>query len=206
MMYLSAYLQYLGLCHAHKPSQFNALLKKIKQNYAIETQCLNYLNQTMQAAYQLALQAQNCNEVPVGAVIIHRPTGKIIAGQHNKTVQTGNITHHAELLALQDACASLNNYRLNDCDLFCTLEPCPMCMGAIIHARIAHVFYACSDVKTGACGGLINLCQTSFNHHTIALNFEDLLNKFDLDNLNELENWPEICKDLLQKFFKQKRL
>lgn len=119
----------------------------------------------MQHALDLAKEAQRAGEVPVGAVVVKE--GAIVGRGFNRPISAHDPTAHAEVVAMRDAAAALGNYRLNDCHLFVTLEPCAMCAGAMLHARIARVIYGASDPKTGACGGVINLfADARLNHHT----------------------------------------
>jgi len=119
----------------------------------------------MQQALQLAKQAGEAGEVPVGAVIVK--DGQVIGRGSNAPIGTSDPTAHAEIMAMRDAATHLANYRLVDCTLYVTLEPCAMCSGAIQHARIARLVYGASDPKTGACGSVINLMdEPQLNHHT----------------------------------------
>lgn len=118
----------------------------------------------MQAALELAQHAQDCGEVPVGAVVVQH--GIIIGRGYNRPISAADPTAHAEIMAMRDAGSQLANYRLLDCTLYVTLEPCAMCIGAIFHARIQRLVYAATDPKTGACGSVINLpAETRLNHH-----------------------------------------
>lgn len=118
----------------------------------------------MQAALALAGQAAAAGEVPVGAVVVL--DGQVIGRGYNQPISTSDPTAHAEVLALRDAARHLGNYRLAGCDLYVTLEPCCMCVGAILHARIAHVVYGAADPKTGAAGSVVNLfAQSRLNFH-----------------------------------------
>lgn len=119
----------------------------------------------MQAAIALAKQAAENGEVPVGAVVVK--DGKIIGRGCNSPIGLNDPSAHAEILALRDAANNIGNYRLVDCTLYVTLEPCAMCSGAIQHSRIANLVYGASDLKTGACGSVINLmAEEKLNHHT----------------------------------------
>jgi len=121
--------------------------------------------QYMQAALELAQQAQAINEVPVGAVVVK--DGIIVGRGFNAPILQHDPSAHAEMQALRDAAKNLGNYRLVGCELFVTLEPCLMCAGAIMHARIARLVYGASDLKTGACGSVFNtFALPSWNHHT----------------------------------------
>lgn len=118
----------------------------------------------MHAALGLAQQAQDVGEVPVGAVVVKDEV--IIGRGYNRSISGTDPTAHAEVMALRDAARHLGNYRLTDCALYVTLEPCTMCVGAIFHARIARLVYAALDPKTGACGSVIDLpAEVRLNHH-----------------------------------------
>ncbi len=118
----------------------------------------------MLVALELAQQAQAIGEVPVGAVVVQN---RIIVGRgHNRPITSDDPSAHAEIMAMRDAGSNLVNYRLQDCTLYVTLEPCVMCIGAIFHARIQRLVYAAADPKTGACGSVIDLpAETRLNHH-----------------------------------------
>lgn len=119
----------------------------------------------MQIALGLAQQAAIAGEVPVGAIVVK--DGEIIGRGSNAPITTHDPTAHAEIRAMRDAAKFLGNYRLVDCTLYVTLEPCAMCSGAIQHARIAKVIYGASNPKTGACGSVVNLmAEPKLNHHT----------------------------------------
>jgi tRNA(adenine34) deaminase len=117
----------------------------------------------MQAALNEARKAADLGEVPVGAVIAK--DGEIVAAAHNTRETEKNATHHAELLAIDAACRALGGWRLWQCELFVTLEPCPMCSGAIINSRLKRVVYAAPDAKAGCCGSVTDLFALPFNHH-----------------------------------------
>lgn len=116
------------------------------------------------ALEQAALAAQ-LGEVPVGAVVARR--GQVIAAAHNTRETEKNALHHAELLAIDQACKALGGWRLWECELFVTLEPCPMCSGAILNSRIRRVVYGAADAKAGCCGSVTNLFALPFNHHPV---------------------------------------
>lgn len=119
----------------------------------------------MQQALSQAHNAWALGEVPVGALVIK--DGEIIATGFNQPIGTHDPTAHAEIMALRAAAEILGNYRLPGCELFVTLEPCAMCAGAMMHARLARVVFGASDPKTGACGSIVNLFeQEKLNHHT----------------------------------------
>ncbi len=143
----------------------------------------------MRAALEQAHLALADGEVPVGAVLVK--DGKIIGRGHNATIASHDPSAHAEMLAIRDAARRLGNYRLQDCDLFVTLEPCAMCAGAALNARLRRIVFATSDPKTGACGSVLDLFGlTQLNHQTTA-------------------NAGTACKDecaaLLQAFFQRHR-
>ncbi|MEO8102255.1 MAG: tRNA adenosine(34) deaminase TadA [Betaproteobacteria bacterium] len=118
----------------------------------------------MREALALAQRARELGEVPVGAVVVK--DGVIIGRGFNQPITSSDPTTHAEIVALREAAASLRNYRLVDCELYVTLEPCMMCVGAMLHARLARVVFGATDPKTGACGSVINLpAEDKLNHH-----------------------------------------
>ncbi len=119
----------------------------------------------MQEALAQARIAASMGEVPVGAVIVK--DGEIIARAYNTRECEKNATHHAELLAIDAACKSLGGWRLWQCELFVTLEPCPMCSGAIINSRLKRVVYGAADAKAGCCGSVVDLFAQGFNHSPI---------------------------------------
>ena len=116
----------------------------------------------MGAALAEADRAAAVGEVPVGAVVARR--GEIVAAAHNTRESERNATHHAELLAIDRACRALGGWRLWECELFVTLEPCPMCAGAIVNSRIRRVVYGAADPKAGCCGSVTDLFALPFNH------------------------------------------
>jgi len=120
----------------------------------------------MRAAMEQARQAGACEEVPVGAIVVLN--GEIVGRGFNQPIGRHDPTAHAEIMALRDAGARLGNYRLPGCELFVTLEPCAMCSGAIMHARIARVVYGARDPKTGVAGSVLDLfAETRLNHHAM---------------------------------------
>jgi tRNA(adenine34) deaminase len=142
----------------------------------------------MQRALELAKKAEAHDEVPVGAIIVYQD--KIIGEGWNQPISSDDPTAHAEIMALRDAGEKIGNYRLPNATIYVTLEPCTMCAGAIIHARLSKLVYAVDDPKTGACGSVFNLLQTDKLNHTV-----------------EIENGvlEEECRSLIQSFFKEKR-
>lgn len=120
----------------------------------------------MRTALKLAAEAAAMGEVPVGALVIQN--GVIVGRGYNHPISAHDPTAHAEVVALRDAARQLSNYRLAGCELYATLEPCAMCVGAMLHARIQRVIYAAADPKTGACGSVVNLfSEPRLNHHAI---------------------------------------
>lgn len=117
----------------------------------------------MREALRLARRAASQDEVPIGAIIVH--DRKIIARSWNQVETLKDATAHAEMLALTQAQSVFGDWRLTDCDLYVTKEPCPMCAGAIVHTRIRRVIFGCPDVKGGAAGGFWNLLQTDNLNH-----------------------------------------
>ena len=114
----------------------------------------------MGAALEEARKAAALGEVPVGAVVAK--DGEIISAAHNTRETEKNALHHAELLAIDAACKKLGGWRLWECELFVTLEPCPMCAGAILNARVSRVYFGARDREMGACGGVMNLFMEDF--------------------------------------------
>lgn len=139
-------------------------------------------------AIKEAKKAQKFGEVPVGAVITLND--KIIARGRNKSITSNDPSAHAEIVAIRNAGKKLNNYRLDGCKLYVTVEPCPMCAGALIWARISELVFGAYDTKSGACGSVINiLSNKKFNHHIKATG-------------GVLE--PK-CRTIIQKFFSNRR-
>ncbi len=142
----------------------------------------------MKEALKEAQKAYEKKEVPVGAVIVK--DGKIIAKAHNIKEEKNDTTKHAEILAISKASKKLQSWRLTDCEMYVTLEPCSMCAGACIGARIKKVYIGTMDLKTGACGSVLNLLEDyTFNHKV------------------ELETGilQKECESILKKFFKELR-
>jgi tRNA(adenine34) deaminase len=144
----------------------------------------------MSLALQQAKCAQEIGEVPVGCVLVQNDTGDIIASGHNRQIIDNNPTAHAEIITLQRAGKVLQNYRLIHTTLFVSLEPCAMCFGAMIHARISKVVFGAYDIKTGACGSCMDLTQQPCFNHNIEV----------VGGVLEAES-----KVMLQQFFKERR-
>ena len=118
----------------------------------------------MREALELATRAALQGEVPVGAVVVK--DGEIVGRGYNAPIASNDPSAHAEIRALRDAATALANYRLGGCTLYVTLEPCAMCAGAIMHARISRLVYGAADPKTGACGSVVDLfAEARLNHH-----------------------------------------
>ena len=142
----------------------------------------------MREALQLAGQAATGGEVPVGAVVVAE--GEVIGRGFNAPISTRDPTAHAEIRALREAATAVGNYRLSGATLYVTLEPCVMCAGAMIHARLSRVVFGAPDPKTGACGSVINIfAEARLNHHA------------------EVEGgmMAEDCGALLRSFFQSRR-
>ena len=142
----------------------------------------------MKIALEEAYKALSTYEVPIGAVIVHK--GEIIGKGYNKKESLKNPLGHAEIFAIKEASKNLKNWRLIDCTLYVTLEPCPMCAGAIINSRIDRVVIGAKDLKMGCCGSVINLLDNpNFNHRPIV----------------EFGILEEECSNLISNFFKEIR-
>ena len=146
------------------------------------------MEEFMNDALRLARLAEKHGEVPIGAVVVK--DGKIISRGYNQREKKQNALLHAEIIAIQNACKKLHSWRLDGCTLYVTLEPCPMCAGAILNSRINKVYIGALDEKTGACGSKLNLLQ-DFSFDTSVYSQTGILE-------NE-------CKQLLQDFFKELR-
>ncbi len=142
----------------------------------------------MRAALRLAAKAYEADEVPVGAVVVR--AGKIIGRAYNQVELLKDATAHAEMLAITQAEAAVGDWRLTDCDLYVTKEPCVMCAGALIHVRLRRLIFGCADPKSGAAGGMINLLQHSALNHDCEITSSVLQNE---------------CAAILQDFFRKKR-
>ena len=142
----------------------------------------------MQVALKEAKKAYKKLEIPVGAVIVKN--GEIIAKAHNIKEEKKDTTKHAQIIAIQKASKKLESSRLNDCELYVTLEPCPMCAGAIIQSRIKKVYIGTLDEKTGACGSVLNLFKDYKFNHNVEVEYGILKNE---------------CEEILKKFFKELR-
>jgi tRNA(adenine34) deaminase len=144
----------------------------------------------MQLALEQARAARAMDEVPIGCVIVHEPSGKVLGRGHNRRIVNRDPTAHAEMLAIREAAHNLGDWRLVDCTLVVTLEPCPMCAGAILNARIPRLVYGCDDPKAGAVRTLFRLCEDERLNHRVAVIAGVL---------------ADDCSGLLRDFFKVQR-
>jgi tRNA(adenine34) deaminase len=142
----------------------------------------------MREALRQAQKAYAAGEVPVGAVVVRE--GKIIARAYNQVELLKDATAHAEMLALTQAEAALGDWRLTDCNLYVTKEPCPMCAGALVHVRMQRVIFGCADPRAGAAGSIINLLQLPSLNHQCDITSGVLQNE---------------CSVILQDFFRKRR-
>ena len=122
----------------------------------------NQYDEYIKAAIEAAQNTKISDDVPIGAVIVK--DNEIIAVGYNKREATGDATAHAEIVAIRDACQRLGGWHLDGCEMYVTLEPCPMCMGAIINSRIKKVVFGAKDAKAGACGSVFNFNSYPLNH------------------------------------------
>ena len=147
-----------------------------------------FVDKFMKLAYSEAIKAYKEDEVPVGAVIVK--DGRVVARAHNKKEKKNDCTSHAEIECIRKASKKISDWYLKDCELYVTLEPCVMCVGALVNARVKKVYYGARDLKAGALGGLFNLMdQKGFNHY------------FESEFLDIKE-----CGQILKDYFKEKRL
>jgi tRNA(adenine34) deaminase len=149
---------------------------------------MNHDEKWMALAIKQAVKADTEGEVPVGAVIVK--DGQLITRAHNQPISTNDATAHAEIQLLRAAGKLQKNYRLINTTIYVTLEPCAMCLGAMMHARIKRIVYGASDPKTGVCGSHVDLSSESFFNHEMEIS----------GGVLEKE-----CKELLQSFFKSRR-
>lgn len=147
-------------------------------------------NSYMQAAIELAREAQAMGEAPIGCVIVHDPTGRIVGRGFNRRETDRDPTAHAEIIAMREAGTALGHWRLLDCTLYVTLEPCPMCAGAMVNARIPRLVYGCDDPKAGAVRTLYQLCADPRLNHRVQV---------------ETGRLSEQCSELLREFFRTQR-
>jgi len=144
----------------------------------------------MQLALEEAEKAGQMGEVPIGAILVSED-GQILSSTHNQTIDLADPTAHAEILALREAALKINNYRLLNTTLYVTVEPCIMCMGAIVHARISKLVFGTGDAKWGAAGSLYNFAGDDRLNHRVAITKGVCLQE---------------CRRLMQEFFRAKRV
>lgn len=142
----------------------------------------------MKQALKCAKKALLLDEVPIGALIVK--DGKIIAKGYNKSIKSTDTTAHAEIVAIRKACKKLDNYRLNDCTVYITIEPCAMCTGALIWARVKRIVFGAYDIKAGACGSIFDIPSEKKLNHKIEVSGGLL---------------QEECATIIREFFKNKR-
>lgn len=144
----------------------------------------------MEEAMELARRAADAGEVPIGCVIVHDPTGEIIGRGANRREIDADPTAHAEIIAIREAARRTGHWRLLDCTLVVTLEPCPMCAGAIVNARIPRLVYGCDDPKAGAVKTLYQVCEDARLNHRVQV-------------ASGVRS--EACAELLRAFFRARR-
>jgi tRNA(adenine34) deaminase len=164
----------------------NNLLNKIEK--AVNCRPMNHA-QYMQMAIEEALRADRIDEVPIGAVIVG-PSGAVLARDHNRTISNCDPSAHAEMNVLRTAARVVENYRLLSTTLYVTMEPCAMCMGAIVHARVAQVVFGAFDTKWGAAGSLYQLGQDPRLNHQV-----NIVSGICADQ----------CRQIIQDFFRRRR-
>ena len=142
----------------------------------------------MALAIKQAVKADKEGEVPVGAVLVH--DNKLIAKSYNQSISNNDASAHAEIQVLRKAGSKLNNYRLNNSTLYVTLEPCVMCLGALVHARISNIVFGAFDFKTGVCGSCVDLTSAKFFNHKIKIDGGVL---------------EDDCMNLMKGFFSKRR-
>jgi tRNA(adenine34) deaminase len=163
--------------------------KKQASLRGIMTAALDHHTAYMQMAIREAEKAGQIDEVPIGAVLVSGQ-GDILASTHNQTIRQTDPTAHAEILALRHAAVKIGNYRLLEATLYVTIEPCIMCMGALVHARIATLVYGAHDPKWGAAGSIYNLADDKRLNHQIDV----------IEGICKSE-----CREIMQRFFRSKR-
>lgn len=144
----------------------------------------------MREAIELARQAESLGEVPIGCVVVHDQTARVVGRGYNRRQTDHDPTAHAEILALRQAGQALGHWRLLDCTMYVTLEPCPMCAGALVNARIPRLVYGCDDPKAGAVKTLYQLCEDGRLNHRVVVQAGVL---------------AEECGQMLQDFFRAQR-
>ncbi len=145
-------------------------------------------NYYMLIALEEAEKAEQIDEVPIGCVIVYKD--EIIARGYNRRNKEKNVLAHAEIIAIDKACQKIGDWRLEDCTLFVTVEPCPMCCGAIVQARIKRIVFGCKNVKAGCCGSVLNIAQEQRFNHQVEI----------VEGIKQ-----EQCSEMMKNFFKKKR-
>jgi len=136
-----------------------------QKDVSAEQEALDH--QFMSRAMELARKAEALGEIPVGAVVVHN--GEVIGEGFNLSITSNDPSAHAEMIAIREAGQYLNNYRLIDCTLYVTLEPCPMCAGLLVHSRISRLVFATTDMKTGSAGSVFNLVDNENLNHQVTV-------------------------------------
>ena len=155
----------------------------------MDDNALNFDREFMSLALREAEDALSLDEVPIGAIIVK--DGRVLAKDHNRRETLHDVTAHAEMLVMRVACEQLKNWRLMGCTIYVTMEPCPMCAGAMQQARVARVVYGCTDPKAGAAGSILNILDEPKLSHRLRIT----------PGVEE-----EACRELLNIFFKRLRL
>ena len=150
---------------------------------------IDTLENFMELALEEAKKAGQIGEVPIGALLVAE-NGAVLSAAHNQTIKKVDPTAHAEILVLRQAAIKINNYRLLNTSLFVTVEPCLMCMGALVHARVKRIIYGAADPKWGAAGSLYNFSEDYRLNHRVQI----------INGIREKE-----CRELMQAFFRAKR-
>ncbi|KAI4310275.1 tRNA adenosine(34) deaminase TadA [Lactobacillus intestinalis] len=155
----------------------------------------------MELALEEANKALKQDEVPIGAIVVD-PDGKVIGKGYNRRELDQDATQHAEMIAIREACKNIGLWRLIDCSLFVTLEPCPMCAGAIINSRIKDVYFGAMDPKAGACGSVVDLFSVEkFNHHPHVIRglFQEKSSQMLKDFFREIRKKQKEAKKQVEK-------
>lgn len=155
----------------------------------------------MELALEEANKALKQDEVPIGAIVVD-PGGKVIGKGYNRRELDQDATQHAEMIAIREACKNIGLWRLIDCSLFVTLEPCPMCAGAIINSRIKDVYFGAMDPKAGACGSVVDLFSVEkFNHHPHVIRglFQEKSSQMLKDFFREIRKKQKEAKKQVEK-------
>lgn len=155
----------------------------------------------MELALEEANKALKQDEVPIGAIVVD-PDGKVIGKGYNRRELDQDATQHAEMIAIREACKNIGLWRLIDCSLFVTLEPCPMCAGAIINSRIKDVYFGTMDPKAGACGSVVDLFSVEkFNHHPHVIRglFQEKSSQMLKDFFREIRKKQKEAKKQVEK-------